>query len=120
MPAKSMRLCFLQLALNRSQYNEAKIIAFQNRSILICGLRQAGVTSKDWNANLSILQATGAFRGPGPTKYFNDPLLSNLRFAQTKHHRWYRDRAQIVNDQLAGHFPALHGCWEHIELLPRT
>jgi hypothetical protein len=44
--------------------------------------------------------------------------LKELRLYQAKHHRWYLDRAQIVNYQLAGALPASRGAWEHIELKP--
>jgi len=71
--------------------------------------------AKPWHTGHRCL-----FRGPEECANFDDPLLSNLRFAQAKHHRWYLDRGQIVNYQLGGYFPALQGCWERIELPPRT
>jgi hypothetical protein len=107
-----------ELALTKPQYDAAERIAFQARSILVRGLRQAGAHPSDWDANLSVLQAAGAFRGPEKNANFDDPLLSNLRLMQAKHHRWYLDRGQIVNYQLGGYFSALGGCWERIALEP--
>jgi hypothetical protein len=42
--------------------------------------------------------------------------LSELRYYQAKHHRWYLDRDQIVNYQLGGALPPSQGAWEHIGL----
>lgn len=109
-----------ELALTEAQYYAAEQIAFEARCILVCGLRQAGTATGDWDANLSVLQVAGAVRGPEQTVDSQDPLLSNLRLFQAKHHRWYLDRAQIVNYQLGGRFPASRGCWEHIDLPRRV
>lgn len=113
-------IVFPELSLTEKDYYIAERIAFQSRSILVCGLRQAGATPEDWDANLSVLQAAGAFRGPEEPPNFDDPLLSGLRFAQPKHHRWFLDRSQLVTYQLGGYFSELQGCWEHIDLPPRT
>jgi hypothetical protein len=109
-----------ELALTEAQYYAAEQIAFEARCILVCGLRQAGTTPNDWDANLSVLQVARAVRGPEQTVDSQDPLLSNLRLFQAKHHRWYLDRAQIVNYQLGGRFPTSRGCWEHIDLPGRV
>lgn len=113
-------IVFPELALTEAQYDVAERIAFECRSILICGLRQAGTAATDWDANLSVLQAAGAVRGPEEPPDPCDPLLSNLRLFQAKHHRWYLDRAQIVNYQLGGRFLASRGGWEHIDLPRRV
>lgn len=114
-------IVFPELALTEPQYYAAEQIAFESRSILVCGLRQAGTAPGDWDANLSVLQAAGAVRGAEQAAADpQDPLLSNLRLFQAKHHRWYLDRTQIVNYQLGGRFPVSRGCWEHIDLPRRV
>jgi hypothetical protein len=113
-------IVFPELALTEPQYYVAEQIAFEARCILVCGLRQAGTAAGDWDANLSVLQAAGAVRGPDQAADAQDPLLSDLRLFQAKHHRWYLDRAQIVNYQLGGRFLASRGCWEHIDLPRRV
>ena len=109
-----------ELALTKEQYDVAEEIAFEARCILICGLRQAAKSSEEWDANLSILQPAGAFRGPEKAPNPDDPLLGNLRLFQPKHHRWLLDRAQIVNYQLGACLPPSRGCWEHIKLRKRV
>lgn len=113
-------IVFPELALTEPQYYAAEKIAYEARCILICGLRQAAMAAGDWDANLSVLQAAGAVRGPEEAADPGDSLLSNLRLFQGKHHRWYLDRTQIVNYQLGGRFPASRGCWEHIDLPRRV
>lgn len=113
-------IVFPELALNETQYDAVEQVAFEERCILIGGLRQAGTAAEDWDANLSVLQAAGAVRGPELQADPKDPLLSSLRLFQAKHHRWYLDRAQIVNYQLGGRLSAARGGWEHIELPPRV
>lgn len=113
-------IVFPELALSELQYEAAELIAFEARCILICGLRQAGTAPGDWDANLSVLQPAGAVRGAEPQVDPKDSLLSSLRLFQAKHHRWYLDRAQIVNYQLGGRLSAARGGWEHIELPPRV
>jgi hypothetical protein len=113
-------IVFPELALSEAQYDVAEQIAFEARCILVCGLRQAARTVGDWDANVSVLQVAGAVRGPGPVADPRDPLLSNLRLWQAKHHRWYLDRSQIVNYQLGGRFTTSRGYWEHIDLQDRV
>jgi hypothetical protein len=113
-------IVFPELALTEPQYYAAERVAFEARCILICGLRQAGAGLGDWDANLSVLQAAGAVRGSEPEVDPKDPLLSSLRLFQAKHHRWYLDRAQIVNYQLGGRLSASRGGWEHIDLPHRV
>jgi hypothetical protein len=113
-------IVFPELALTKAQYDAAEQIAFEARCILICGLRQAGTTAGDWDANFSVLQAAGAVRGSAQSVDPEDPLLSSLRLFQAKHHRWHLDRPQIVNYQLGGRFLASRGGWEHIELPHRV
>lgn len=112
-------IVFPELALTKQQFDLAEQIAFQARSILVCGLRQAGKVPKELDANLSVLQAAGPVRGHEATADPRDPLLSQLRFFQAKHHRWYLDRSQIVNYQLGSRLPAQRGCWEYIDLPAR-
>jgi len=109
---------FPELALTELQYKEAERIAFDERTILICGVRQAGQVEGEWDANLCILQAAGAVREAQPDPVEGAKLREDLRRSQAKHHRWYLDRTQIVNYQLAGALPAARGAWEHIELAP--
>lgn len=109
-------IVFPELALTDSEYEAAERIAFDARSILICGLRQARPAEADWDSNISVLQAAGAVRETTPEFITDDQLLKDLRFYQPKHHRWYLDRSQIVNYQLSGGLPPSCGAWEHIEL----
>jgi hypothetical protein len=113
-------IVFPELALTKEQYDVAEEIAFEARCILICGLRQAGKSPGEWDANLSVLQPAGAVRGSEKTQSPDALLLRNLRLIQAKHHRWLLDRAQIVNYQLGGRLRPLQGCWEHIKLPKRV
>lgn len=109
-------IVFPELALTDSEYDVAEVIAFRERTILICGVRQARPAEADWDANVSVLQAAGPVRAASPDFKTDDDLLSELRLYQAKHHRWYLDRDQIVNYQLGGALPPSRGAWEHIEL----
>jgi hypothetical protein len=111
---------FPELALTKDQYYIAESIAFQERIMLVCGLRQAGASASDWDANLSVVQAAGPVRGSEATADPKDLLLENLRLFQAKHHRWYLDRGQIVSYQLGAQLSASRGCWEHIEIPQRV
>jgi hypothetical protein len=109
-------IVFPELALTKAQYDVAERVAFEARSILVCGLRQARPVEGDWDANVSLLQAAGAVREVVPDSMADEQLLADLRLAQAKHHRWYLDRDQIVNYQLGGALLPSRGAWEHIEL----
>lgn len=108
-----------ELALNELQYKIAERIAFEACTILICGLRPDSPAEGEWDSNVCILQAAGAVHGAEPEADAKEDLLSDLYLKQAKHHRWYLDRAQIVNYQLAGGLPASRGAWEHIDLPDR-
>jgi hypothetical protein len=106
-----------ELALTEGQYNLAERIAYEARSILVCGIRGDEAPAEgEWDSNVCVLQAAGAVRGAGLEPDAEEDLLSTLRLYQPKHHRWYLDREQIVNYQLAGSLPASRGAWEHIDL----
>jgi hypothetical protein len=107
-----------ELALTLDEVKVAERIAFDERCILICGLRGSGKNENDWDANFSVLQAAGGARGTAdePTEI----SLEELRFFQAKHHRWYFDRQQIVSYQLAGHIRPSRGYWEYIDLPDRV
>lgn len=109
-------IVFPELALTDPEYDEAERIAFEARSFLICGFRQARPANADWDANVSVLQAAGPVRAASPGFKTDKELLADLRYYQAKHHRWFLDRDQIINYQLGGALPPSHGAWEHIEL----
>jgi hypothetical protein len=114
-------IVFPELALTEQQYyHAAEEVAFNARSILICGLRRCGTSHGVWDANLSVLQTAGAVRGPGDLAGPDSSLVTDLRLHQAKHHRWYLDRAQIVNYQLGSRLSASKGCWEHIAVSRRV
>lgn len=107
-----------ELALTREQYQVAEHVAFDERCILVCGLRQSGKGERDWDANISVLQVSGGARGP--EDHPTDAAPEELRLFQAKHHRWYLDRQQIVAYQLAGHIRPSRGYWEYIDLPERV
>jgi hypothetical protein len=109
-------IVFPELALTKSQYDAAERIAFEARSILICGLRQARPAEGDWDSNVSVLQVAGAVREAVLDSTKDDDLLKDLRLGQAKHHRWYLDHDQIINYQLGGALLPSRGAWEHVEL----
>lgn len=110
-------IVFPELALTEPEYDVAEQIAFDAHTILIAGVRQARAAKGAWDDNVSVLQVAGAARAAVP--HLNRRRLKELRLYQAKHHRWYLDRAQIVNYELAGALPGLRGAWEHIDLPQR-
>jgi len=107
-----------ELAMTHEQYDAAERVAFAERCILVGGLRRLGKTENHWDANISVLQASGAARGPEDDPTGISP--AELRLFQAKHHRWYLDRQQIVSYQLAGHIRPSRGYWEYIDLPERV
>lgn len=114
-------IVFPELALTKDEYDVAEAIAIRSGCILICGVRHMEETFQDWDANFCVLQPAGAVLGreetPDPENRF---LIEYLRLVQTKHHRWYLDREQIVSYQLGGCLPASRGYWEYIRIPDRV
>lgn len=113
-------IVFPELALSHAQYRIAEKAALDERSILICGLRERSKRRGGQDLNLSVLQPAGAILGRHARSAFRSSLVRNLRLVQAKHHRWCLDRNQIVNYQLGGRLHASRQCWENIELPPRV
>jgi hypothetical protein len=107
-----------ELALTVEQYEAVESVAFDERCILVCGLRQAGETGESWDANISVLQVAGGARGTETESASASP--EELRLFQAKHHRWHLDRQQIISYQLSGHISPARGYWEYIDLPERV
>jgi len=109
---------FPELALTYAHYEVAELIAIRERVILICGI---GSVSRGTRRDLNhcVLQPAGALDDVPRRGRARQRVIELLRLIQSKHHRWFLDRDQIVNYQFGGRLPA-RGCWENIELPERT
>lgn len=112
-------IIFPELALTETQYYEAERVAFDERAILIAGLREKRTGLYDWDLNWCAVQPAGMLRETNDRYRRNDRLIESLRLRQPKHHRWRLTHEQIISYQLSGRLPVQSDCWENAELLPR-
>lgn len=112
-------IIFPELALTETQYYEAERVAFDERAILIAGLREKRAGLYDWDLNWCAVQPAGMLRETNDRYRRNDRLIESLRLRQPKHHRWRLTHEQIISYQLSGRLPVQSDCWENAELLPR-
>jgi hypothetical protein len=107
-----------ELALTYPQYQLVEQIAIKEQVILICGVGRNGRGTRG-DSNHCVLQPAGALEDLPRRGRPRSEVINSLRLTQSKHHRWFLDRDQIVNYQLGGRLSA-RGCWENIELPERA
>ncbi|HSS76589.1 MAG TPA: hypothetical protein VLV54_07550 [Thermoanaerobaculia bacterium] len=101
---------FPELALTAQEYLIAERIAIQNDIMLIAGVNgqegdQLGFSTP---TNACFIQPFGLTLIPKEKKDW----VATLRSHQSKHHRWFLDRSQVIQYGLGGVLPASKTCWE--------